>query len=342
MAEVFQGQGSAVKYYSIAGRTLSFSSAEEWSARMAETFLGGFYYRQEDGAGARQVNCALRILRGDPPPVPAGFSSYELPELGLLHTDGAEYHLEVNGSRVAAGGAAGAGVDIWLADGPVAKHPVAFANAISCAIQLALRRCGLAQLHSAGVVEPSSGAGVLIAGDSNSGKSSLTVRLARAGWSYLSDDMLLLHEAGQAVTARALRRVFAVSARSIAGCDLPRLEEALGPVVGSDPTKRSLDPSAAFPGRFAESSEPSVVVFPRVAGGDRTRVESLKRSDALLRFLRASPWACFDAEGKSYLKLLEKLVRQTRAYAVHAGRDLLEDAALAPRVFSDLVNALPR
>lgn len=342
MAAVFQEEGSAVRYYSIAGRTLSFSSAEEWSARMAETFLGGFYYRQEEDARGRAIDCSVRILRGDPPPIPEGFSSYELPELGLLHTDGAEYHLEVNGSRVMAGGSAGAGVDIWLVEGPIAKHPVAFANAISCAIQLALRRCGLVQLHSAGVVDPASGAGVLIVGDSNSGKSSLTIRLARAGWSYLSDDMLLLHEAGASVAARALRRVFSVSARSIAGCDLPRLEEALGPVVGSDPTKRSLDPSVVFLGRFAESFEPSVAVFPRIADEEQTRVESLKRSDALLRLLRTSPWACFDAEGKSYLKLLERLVRQTRAYAVHAGRDLLEDVTLAPRLFADLVKALPR
>ncbi|MDQ3907481.1 MAG: hypothetical protein M3268_03965, partial [Acidobacteriota bacterium] len=72
---------------------------------------------------------------------------------------------------------------------------------------------------------------------------------------------------------------------------------------------------------------------------DRTRVESLKRSDALLRFLKSSPWACFDADGRGYLRLVERLVRQTRAFALHAGRDLLDDAALAPRLLARLVEA---
>jgi hypothetical protein len=223
-----------------------------------------------------------------------------------------------------------------MGDSALARHPVAFVNVMSSAIQFALRRCGLLQLHSAGVVEPATRSGVLIVGDSNSGKSSLTVRLARAGWSYLSDDMLLLHESGQTMLASALRRVFSVSAGSIAGCDLPRLEDALGSPVNSDPSKRSLDPSIVFPGRFTESCEPALVIFPKIAREAHTRVESLKRSDALLRFLKVSPWACFDADGKSYLRLIERLVRQTRAFAIHAGRDLLEDAALAPRLFTDL------
>jgi hypothetical protein len=338
MAVVFQEGASAIKLYSVAGRTLSFSTAEESLARMAESFLGGFYYRPLDCGGAPPAAFPVRIMRGDPPPIPAGFQSYEM-ELGAFHTDGEEHHVVMNDSRVVAHAPTRPGVDVWMGETRQARHPVAFVNALTCALQLALRRCGLMQLHSAAAVEPHTGAGVLVVGDSNSGKSSLTVRLARAGWPYLSDDMLLLHEGGGRVVARALRRVFSVSARSIAACDLPRLEEALGPPVNSDPSKRTLDPSVAFPGRFAESCEPALVVFPRIVDEDETRVESLKRSDALLRFLKASPWACFDADGRGYLRLVERLVLQTHAYALHAGRDLLDDAALAPRLLSGLVES---
>jgi hypothetical protein len=336
MPALLKGRASEALLYSIAGRTLSISTAEEDLARMAESFLGGFYYRRLDGATTTDVTCPIRILRGAPPPIPTGFNSFEM-DLGAFHTNGEEYHLVVNDSRVVVGPPARPLIDVWVGDSALARHPVAFVNVMSSAIQFALRRCGLLQLHSAGIVEPATRSGVLIVGDSNSGKSSLTVRLARAGWSYLSDDMLLLHESGQTVLARALRRVFSVSAGSIAGCDLPRLEDALGSPVNSDPSKRSLDPSVVFPGRFNESCEPAVVIFPDIAREGHTRIESLKRSDALLRFLKVSPWACFDADGKSYLRLVERLVRQTRAFAVHAGRDLLEDVTLAPRLVAELI-----
>ncbi|MDQ3920494.1 MAG: hypothetical protein M3348_18695, partial [Acidobacteriota bacterium] len=132
---------------------------------------------------------------------------------------------------------------------------------------------------------------------------------------------------------------FSVSAQSIAACALPRLEEALGGPVNSDPSKRALDPGVVFPGLYREACEPALVVFPHVADSDETRVEGLKRSEALLRFVRISPWACFDADGKNYLRLIERLVRQTRAFALHAGRDLLDDATLAPRLLAGLVEA---
>jgi hypothetical protein len=326
----------AVRLYSIAGRKLSVSTAGEWPARMAESFLGGFHFQPHDDPDGQGVVCPLHIHEGPAPGVPAGFMRYEL-DLGPLYTDGEEYHINVNDSRVAVGPPASPRVDVWLGDGPLSKNPFAFVNTMTCALQFALRRGGLMQLHSAGAVEPETGAGLLVVGDSNSGKSSLTIRLARAGWPYLSDDMLLLHEEPDAVAAHALRRVFSVSAGSIAGCDLPRLEEALGSSLNSDPTKRSLDPTVVFPGGFAASCVPSVVVFPRIAGAKETKVERLSRSEALLRLVKASPWACFDADGRGYMNLVGRLVRQTRAYAIEAGRDLLDDLSLAPRLFGRLV-----
>jgi hypothetical protein len=337
MQPVFNEGASEATLYSIAGRTLSFTTAEEWTARMAETFLGGFYYmRLDDSDGAADVTCPVRFHRGHPPPIPPDFRSFAMGE-GKGYTNDEEYHLVINDSRVVVGAPARPRVDVWIGETPAARHPVALVNVMSSALHFALRRCGLSQLHAAGVVEPKSGAGALVVGDSNSGKSSLTVRLALDGWSYLSDDMVLLHERGQAVEALALRRTFSVSAGSIAGCDLPRLDAALGAPAGTNPDKRRLDPELVFPGKFAESCEPAVIIFPRIAEEGHTRVEVLTRADTLLRFLKVSPWACFDADGKDYLSLIGRLVRQTRAFAVHAGRDLLDDLTLAPRLFAELI-----
>jgi ABC-type polar amino acid transport system ATPase subunit len=51
----------------------------------------------------------------------------------------------------------------------------------SFAVCAALRRYGLFDLHSAGVVEPESDSAVLIVGPSGSGKSTLALQLVNSG-----------------------------------------------------------------------------------------------------------------------------------------------------------------
>ncbi|MFL6227558.1 MAG: hypothetical protein ACJ741_02130 [Pyrinomonadaceae bacterium] len=258
---------------------------------------------------------------------------------GVGYTDGEVYHLDVNESRLVVGSPSSRAVCVWLGESPVAQHPVALVNVLSYALHFALRRCGLPDLHAAGVVEPQSGAGALFVGNSNSGKSSLTIRLARAGWSYLSDDMLLLEESPQGVLARAVRRLFAVSDSSLAGCDLPRVEEALGTRINSNPDKRRLSPDILFPRGFSATCRPEAIYFPTIVDEEETRIESLKKSEVLLRLLKVYPWACFDVAGREYLGVLERLVRQTRGYALRAGRDVLADATLAPRLLAAHMNS---
>ena len=55
---------------------------------------------------------------------------------------------------------------------------------------------------------------MLIIGPSGSGKSTLTLQLATAGWSYLSDDELLLSLVDGEVEARGFRSFFALHQRS--------------------------------------------------------------------------------------------------------------------------------
>lgn len=258
---------------------------------------------------------------------------------GVGYTDGEVYHLDVNESRVVVGSPASRKVDVWMGDSAVANHPVARVNALSYAMHFALRRCGLADLHAAGVVEPESGRGALFVGGSNSGKSSLTIRMARAGWSYLSDDMILLHETDEGVRAQGLRRQFSVSASSLAGCDLPHLEDALGTPVASDPDKRRLEPAVVFPQGRADSCRPEFIYFPVITGETQTRIESLSRAEVLLRLLKVYPWACFDAAGRGYLRFLERFVRQARGFALHAGRDVLMDVNFAPRLLARHINS---
>ncbi|MDT7604120.1 MAG: hypothetical protein QOF61_2117 [Acidobacteriota bacterium] len=339
MAVQFKEEAVRTSFYSIASRVLSVETTDEWTTRMVESFLRGFYLLPLTGSISTDADCAVRVFGDEPPPrIPSAFRSFPM-QHGVGYTDGEVYHLDVNESRIVVESPATRRVDVWMGKSRVALHPVARVNVMSYLLHFALRRCGLMDLHSAGAVEPGSGAGALFVGDSNSGKSSLTIRLARAGWSYLSDDMLLLHETPEGIRARGLRRLFSVSASALAGCDLPRLDEALGTPVNSDPDKRRLKPWVVFPRGFAESCRPEVIYFPTITGEEESRIVSLKKADVLLRLLKLYPWACFDAAGRDHLSFLEKLVRQTRGYVLRAGRDILADATLAPRLLAAHINS---
>jgi hypothetical protein len=321
------------KFYAIGDRLLAFHFADEVAARVAEEFIGGMYFTPSVARAARFVHCTVKIFYGDPPPLPPEHHAFEVPR-GQCYTSGEEHFLDIDGSRIAVYPAASRLVCVWLGTTAHARHPVAIVNTLSYVIQAALRRSGLYVLHAAGVVEPQTGAGLVVVGNSNSGKSSLTIRLASAGWRYLSDDMLVLSgEADAACEAYALRRIFSVSAASLAGCELNGLEAALGAPANSDPTKRKLEPRITFPGSFVESCRPRVLLFPTLTGEAASRLGKITRGEAMARLIRQCPWASYDTgTAREHLRVLGMLAKQSDSFTLDAGRDLIEDASRAPKL----------
>jgi hypothetical protein len=292
------------------------------------------YFIPHPARAARFVHCTVKIFDGDPPPLPPGCQTFEVPR-GHCHAKGDEHYLDIDESRIAVYPADARLVCVWFGTTAHARHPVAVVNTLSYAVQAALRRSGLYVLHAAGVVEPQTGAGFVVVGNSNSGKSSLTIRLAGAGWRYLSDDMLVLAEADGEVESWALRRIFSVSSASLANSGVSGLEAALGATVNSDPTKRKLEPRVSFPDGFVESCRPRVLLFPTLTGEAASRVERLSSGEAMARLIRQCPWASYDAgTAREHLRVLGLLAKQSVSYSLSAGLDLLADSALAPQLLA--------
>jgi hypothetical protein len=323
--------------YTLAGRRLSFEASDEWAALVVETYLRGFQLKPSPGGVPAAPDYRVRLLAGDPPDVPASLQKFDLAPHGRCFTDGERYYLDIDDSHIAVGARASREMSVWLGRTPHARRPLSLVNVMSYVLHVALRRCGLYDLHAAGVVEPSTGAGVLFLGDSNSGKTSLTLRLARSGWSYLSDDLLVFYEGAEAIEARGLRRVFSVSPSNFVNCDLPRVEEALGVRGLRDPNKRRLEPSVVFPERLAESCLPRALYFASITGEKQSRIEEVGQSGALIRLVKLCPWASFDVSARENLRMLSRLVRQARTYELFAGRDLLEDPDCAAALFASRV-----
>lgn len=189
-----------------------------------------------------------------------------------------------------------------------------------------LRERGRYTLHAGAVAR--GGAGLLIAGDSGSGKSSTALSLIHAGWDFLADDAVLL-EPGVAPRLHALARGFAFH---------PALAERLpgltGETVGQ---KRFAADATGFPGRPLAACRPAALLFPRVVDADRSRLEPLSPAAALLALLPASTGiVCGGGAGQSqaHLSALGELVARIPAWRLAAGRDIFGRGAVLAAVLA--------
>src|SRR3712207_4309751 len=97
-----------------------------------------------------------------------------------------------------------------VAHGNVAPQPAADAGSwrmrgdavFTFSLLELLRHRGLFHLHAAGLTRD--GRGILLAGNTGAGKSTLTVSLVRSGWDFLSDDAVLLRAHAGGVEALAI------------------------------------------------------------------------------------------------------------------------------------------
>lgn len=290
-------------FYSVAGRLLFIESNDQKLRNLIVDLFAGWQltpvpepHRSPDirinfssGETAREINRDL--------------NHFDVAEGGKCYTDGADFYLLLGNAVVHLQNGAPLTIDVSLSELPRAGDAM-FARATSFAVCAGLRRFGLFDLHSAGVVDPHDGKGVLIVGPSGSGKSTLAVQLASAGWSYLSDDDLLLSFDEGAVEARGFRSFFATST--------------------GDALKHCFEPDTVFGVRRTPKVFPGLVLFTSLNNESESRLSKLTQTETMMRLIRACPWATYDtAIASDNLRVLSALARQAIGFDLAAGRDLL-------------------
>jgi hypothetical protein len=323
---------AAPTFYEVAGRLLCVEAPDAADAVAVAGYFRDWYLTPAPTAPAAEPDAIININpAGEPPPPPRGLESFRINQTDHCFTDGREYHLEIEGSRVRFGPGRARAVEVWPGEG-ARLGPPALSQTVFNAFSAAMRRCGLFELHSAGVVEPLTGRCALVAGASGSGKSTLTLQLAAAGWGYLSDDVLLLSERAGRAEARPLRRVFAATETTVEAAGLGgRADGLLRPAN----LKLRFAPQAFFPGGLVESAQPEAIFFPVVTHEPESDAREITGAEALVRLLRMCPWACYDRPtSAAYLRVLSLLAKQCRAYELRAGTDLLADPRHAARLLA--------
>lgn len=294
-------------FYGVAGRLLFVENLDLRLCKLIERLFAGWQLSPVSSPD-RPPDVRIEFFCGDSPPqIPSNLDQFEIADGGHCYTDRGNFYLALGGALIHLENGAPVRVRLWFADIPV--DPL-LARATSFAVCAALRRFGMFELHSAGMVHPDSGQGVLIIGPSGSGKSTLAMQLAMAGWPYLSDDEVLLSLVDGEVEARGFRSFFAVR--------------------GAAALKTCFDPDAVFASGRRVKASPGVLLFTRLSGQQETQLDRLTQAESMTRLISACPWATYDTSiAGANLELLSRLARQTSAFALHAGRDLLEPGCAA-------------
>ncbi|HEX2272018.1 MAG TPA: hypothetical protein VHH35_20920 [Pyrinomonadaceae bacterium] len=299
-------------FYTVAGRFLFVETTDLRLGRLLAGLFAGWQLTPVSSP-EREAEIEIRFFCGDPAEVPPTLNQFEIADGGRCYTGAEGYYLKFENSLLRLQSKSPVQVDVWVRNVPETAD-AELAHITSFAVCAALRRFGIFDLHSAAVVEPASGKGVLIVGPSGSGKSTLTLQLATAGWSYLSDDEVLLSVNQGEVEARGFRSFFALR----------------GMAAGSGAFRSVFEPAGTFAAVRAPQVVPGWVLFTAISGENETRLRQLPQAETMTRLIRACPWATYDtAIAAENLDLLSRLARQVTAFDLSAGTDLLEPARAA-------------
>lgn len=297
-------------------------------APLQEVLADGLRFKGAVEATFQQEPHVRLWFTGAPPPEPVPEVAEKLVEYDIgiaLYHDGQRYYL-TRGTAIAAVDPEARQVQVWLGadyedlEDRETRAMVFYFMAISLVVSLAYQ--GHYALHAA--VLDRAGSGLLISAPSGSGKTTATLNLLRSGWSYVSDDTVLLRRREGAVEAVSYRRDFSLTPNTVTV--FPDLADgAYGPPPGLR-EKWRVDMEHFFPGRFVVSTRPRVLLFPELTPDEPSRLERLRLRDVFILLLSQSAIFVTQAPGvrEAYLAMLRDLANQGLALRLHAGRDLLD------------------
>ena len=315
-------------FYLVAGRIILIETYDEWTHRKVSEVFSGWFINLLPPHINTDANATIRIHSGvDLPNIPPDLKSFEITCGGRCFTNERQYYLKFDDALIVFG--RHSHVDFWIAKTDD-RSSTPFVQLFSQALAPALRRSGVFEIHSAGVISPDSKSTIMIAGASGSGKSTLTAQLADLGWSYLSDDILLLTEVGEELELRGLRRFFALTSHTLAAVGLPGINGEVNP-------KRRVIPEDHFSRAPLEQSKPAAIVFPTLTRQQTSQMSRLTASETMSRLLRLCPWASYD-KGTSleHLRLLGRLANSASGFELLAGTDILNDSKLTAQMFLNI------
>lgn len=191
-----------------------------------------------------------------------------------------------------------------------------------------LKRRARFSLHAAGLAV--GGRAILVAGTSGSGKSTTAVALLRAGFGFLSDDMVFLLPGGDGLTVGGFPDEIDVTSETIRL--FPELAGLTGAAANPVNGKRSFRPEEIYDVALARPCAPAALVLAGTRVPGPSRLEAVGADEALLE-LAPNVLLTDAAAAQAHLEALAELTRACPCYRLQAGPRMEE----LPGLFAPLV-----
>ena len=179
-----------------------------------------------------------------------------------------------------------------------------------------LKHRGLYMVHAAGL--GLDGKGILIAGASGAGKTTLTLALLRAGFDLLGDDTTFLTNRSDGLQALAFPDEIDVTAETVGL--FPELQDLAQEPLANGRRKWSIAPSAIYDSRIINQCAPRMLVFPRVAEGKESVLTPMPKDEALLEVM-CNVLRTEASAAQAHLDALALLVQRCSCFRLQTGRD---------------------
>ena len=179
-----------------------------------------------------------------------------------------------------------------------------------------LKHRGLYMVHAAGVSIDSEG--LLIAGASGAGKTTLTLALVRAGFDFLGDDTTFLRNDSDGLQALAFPDEVDVTADTVRL--FPELQDLAREPLSNGRRKWSIAPPAIYQSRIIDRCVPRVLVFPQVADAEESVLTPMPKDAALLEMM-CNVVRTEAGAAQAHLDTLALLVQRCSCFRLQTGRD---------------------
>ncbi len=181
-----------------------------------------------------------------------------------------------------------------------------------------LRGQNLFWLHAACVADHDRG--VLLAGQSGSGKTTTCLKLIEGGFKFLAEDRTFFRSANGTIELLPFAEAVSVTQNTLKL--LPTLSQQIGLQEFGTRYKIDLDPTQMFPHALMDRAAPGLILFPRVASIEKSATRRLSSATALQTILPSSLLASQPDISALHFDALTQLVTSSRCYELLLGRDV--------------------
>ncbi len=189
-------------------------------------------------------------------------------------------------------------------------------GALSQPVSDYLGKRGLYMLHSGAV--SLAGKGVLLAGESKSGKTTSALRLVGAGFGFLSDDRCFLRRSGCGFEVLSFPEPVTVYPPNVA--DLPEFQFLQGD-GHDDIGRKSFGIEEVYPHSVVNRAELKAILFPCWYVAGESRLEMVSPGRAVREIFPLTISSLFPDSERAHFEFIADLVEKVPAYRLYLGGD---------------------